>query len=72
VTLGIPPTADVAAPAWGLSDDTATLAAQHVDGYLWIGRPWLFPQGGSWVLERALHEVATSRYNPLTQGAATP
>ncbi|HWJ81058.1 MAG TPA: glycoside hydrolase family 6 protein [Nocardioides sp.] len=72
VTLGIPPTTDVASPAWPLTPETRALAAQHVDGYLWIGRPWLFPQGGSWVQQRALDLVATSPYDPLRQGAATP
>jgi endoglucanase len=40
-TLGIPPTADVGAARWGLSDATSTLARRHVDAYLWFGRPWL-------------------------------
>lgn len=52
--LGIPPTADVASPAWGLPADTARLARQHVDGYIWFGRPWLYFQNQPFLTDRAL------------------
>lgn len=41
VTLGIPPTADVANTRWGLSSSVRSLARKYCDGYLWIGRSWL-------------------------------
>ncbi|HEU5036952.1 MAG TPA: glycoside hydrolase family 6 protein [Nocardioides sp.] len=43
--LGVPPTTDVDNPAWGLEPDVATAAAQYVDAYLWVSRPWLPDQG---------------------------
>jgi hypothetical protein len=62
VTLGIPPTADVANPAWGLSEKVAAAAATYVDGYLWFGRPWLYNQGEGWDLDRALKLARTTPY----------
>jgi endoglucanase len=62
VTLGIPPTVDVADPKWGLSQYDRTLAAKYVDAYLWFGRPWLFMQRAPFVLDRALDLVRTSPY----------
>jgi endoglucanase len=62
VTLGIPPTADVANPAWGLSATDAANAAAYVDGYLWIGRPWLYMQADPFELKRALAVARTSPY----------
>ena len=62
VTLGIPPTADVANPAWGLSAPDAANAAAYVDGYLWIGRPWLYMQADPFDLKRALAVAKTSPY----------
>ncbi len=61
VALGIPPTVDVANPAWGLTPAAATNAATYVDGYLWIGRPWLYMQNKPFLKPRAL-ELAT--YSP--------
>lgn len=43
--LGIPPTTDVDNPAWGLSAKDAKTAAQYVDAYMWVSRPWLPDQG---------------------------
>ena len=54
VTLGIPPTTDVANPAWGLTDEERRLAATYVDAYLWFGRPWLKNQNSPFVMARAL------------------
>jgi endoglucanase len=62
VTLGIPPTADVANPAWGLSQTDAADAAAYVDGYLWIGRPWLYNQSDPFDLKRALAVARTTPY----------
>jgi endoglucanase len=60
VTLGIPPTTDVADHRWGLSPKRATQAAAHVDAYLWIGRPWLFMQADPFVASRALAMARTT------------
>jgi hypothetical protein len=62
VTLGIPPTTDVANPAWGLSAEAATDAATYVDGYLWFGRPWLYNQAAGWDQARALTIARTTPY----------
>ena len=62
VTLGIPPTADVANPQWGLPKATTRLAKKYVDGYVWVGRPWLFMQADPFVMERALDVARTTPY----------
>ncbi|MCW2755078.1 MAG: Fibronectin, type domain protein [Marmoricola sp.] len=62
VTLGIPPTTDVASPRWGLSATDRALAAQYVDAYLWFGRPWLFKQASPFMLSRALAVARTTPY----------
>ena len=62
VTLGIPPTTHVASPRWGLSDNNQRRAKQHVDGYLWFGRPWLFMQADPFDLQRALAIARTTPY----------
>ena len=54
VTLGIPPTTDVADAAWGLSETERKLAREYVDAYLWFGRPWLKNQAIPFVMKRAL------------------
>lgn len=54
VTLGIPPTADVANPRWGLSATIRSLALAYVDAYVWSGRPWLYRQADPFVQQRAL------------------
>lgn len=61
VTLGIPPTTDVASTQWPLTADQRRLAAEYVDGYLWVSRPWLSPQSGPLNMQRALAEA---RYTP--------
>lgn len=43
--LGIPPTTDVDNPAWGLAPKVARIAAEYIDAYLWVSRPWLPDQG---------------------------
>jgi hypothetical protein len=62
VTLGIPPTLDVADPAWGLSDRDRARAARYVDAYLWFGRPWLYMQADPFLTKRALQLVRTTPY----------
>jgi endoglucanase len=45
VTLGIPPTTQVASPRWRLPGADASLAFRYVDAYVWAGRPWLGDAG---------------------------
>jgi endoglucanase len=54
VTLGIPPTTNVASPRWHLSGADASLASRYVDAYVWAGRPWLTGASSSFNLPRAL------------------
>ncbi len=63
VTLGIPPTTDVADPAWDLEAADAAAAAQYVDGYLWFGRPWLYNQASGWDHQRALTLARTTPFD---------
>ncbi|WP_162599950.1 glycoside hydrolase family 6 protein [Nocardioides solisilvae] len=60
VTLGIPPTTDVANPRWGLGPELTAAAAEHVDAYLWFGRPWLNMQNDPFVMDRALAMARTT------------
>ena len=62
VTLGIPPTANVANVAWGLSSANRARARAHVDGYLWFGRPWLYMQTNPFDMHRALAMARTTPY----------
>ena len=62
VTLGIPPTADVTNAKWHLSPTARRIAARLVDGYLWIGRPWLVRQAAPFDLQRSL---AVARSTPF-------
>lgn len=41
VSLGIPPTTDVAAARWGLPAAVRSMASREVDAYMWIGQPWM-------------------------------
>jgi endoglucanase len=63
VTLGIPPTARVTDPRWGLSARVRDLATTVVDGFLWIGRPWLFDQADPFDLQRSLALARTSPFS---------
>jgi endoglucanase len=67
VTLGIPPTADVTNPKWHLSRAGRRTAARLVDGYLWIGRPWLIRQAAPFDLRRSL---AVARSTPFSEPAS--
>jgi hypothetical protein len=62
VTLGIPPTTNVASLRWGLSDNNRARALRLVDGYLWFGRPWLYMQADPFDLQRALSLARTTPY----------
>ncbi|MET1059277.1 MAG: glycoside hydrolase family 6 protein [Nocardioides sp.] len=62
VTLGVPPTDDVADPRWGLSAANRARAEAHVDGYLWFGRPWLHMQADPFVMRRALQLARSTPY----------
>jgi hypothetical protein len=62
-TLGVPPTADVAAARWNLPTATARLAEKYVDAYLWFGRPWLHHEGSQpFRVKRAIKLVKTTPY----------
>lgn len=62
VTLGIPPTTDVANARWGLTAAERALARKYVDAYLWFGRPWLYNQAAPFKLNRALAVARTTPY----------
>lgn len=72
VTLGIPPTARPADPEWGLSSQTRQLAAEHVDGFVWFGRPWLYYQADPFVMERALDMVRSTPWPELNDEGPNP
>lgn len=61
-SIGIPPTTDVANPRWGLSARHRTLAARHIDAYLWVGRPWLRRQSYPYLKPRATKLVVSSPF----------
>jgi endoglucanase len=62
VTLGIPPTTQVAATRWKLSRSDRSLASRYVDAYLWFGRPWLDNQADPFDLKRALALAASTPF----------
>jgi endoglucanase len=62
VTLGIPPTTDTSAPAWGLPRRERSIAARDADAYLWIGRPWLGPSSDAFDRSRALALASTTPF----------
>jgi endoglucanase len=62
VALGIPPTWQVSDRRWGLSSRLRAAASRYVDGFLWIGRPWLVNQADPFSLSRT---VALARSNPF-------
>lgn len=60
VTLGIPPTTDVSSARWGLPPTLRSTAAEHVDAYLWFGRPWLYRQAAPFKKQRTLQIARTT------------
>ena len=62
VTLGIPPTWHVASRRWHLSAGLRRIARRLVDGYLWIGRPWLDNQSDPFDLKRSLSLARTTPF----------
>ncbi|MBV9309365.1 MAG: glycoside hydrolase family 6 protein [Solirubrobacterales bacterium] len=62
VTLGIPPTTNVASRRWHLSRKGRSIARRLVDAYLWIGRPWLENQSDPFLLKRALALARTTPF----------
>ncbi|RLV47564.1 hypothetical protein D9V37_15435 [Nocardioides mangrovicus] len=62
VTLGIPPTTDVANARWPLTARQRTMARDYVDAYLWFGRPWLYRQADPFDYGRALQLARTTPY----------
>jgi endoglucanase len=62
VTLGIPPTSDVANAKWGMSERVRDLALKYVDGYVWLGRPWLYRQANPFTMSRALAVARTTPF----------
>jgi hypothetical protein len=72
VTLGIPPTVDVADPKWGLNPHDRRLAARYVDAYMWFGRPWLYNQASPFDMNRALTLARTTPYLSTPHTAGLP
>ena len=62
VTLGIPPTTDVANAKWGLDAKTRDLAREYVDAYMWVGRPWLKRQASPFMMKRTRSLIKSSPY----------
>lgn len=62
VSLGIPPTTDVANPKWHLSSGVRRIATRSVDAYLWLGRPWLINQNDPFDLQRSLELARTTPF----------
>ena len=62
VTLGIPPTTDVANTRWGFSDPVNQAALDTVDAFLWIGRPWLKMQADPYCAVRAIQVGRTAPF----------
>ena len=68
VTLGVPPTSDVARKGLPLTTKQRGYAASYVDAYLWFGRPWLRMQADPYCKDRALQIARTTPW----QGPAMP
>lgn len=62
VTLGIPPTVRSTDSRWGLPPKHRALARRYVDGFVWVGRPWLHNQADPFVMSRALTMARSTPY----------
>lgn len=62
LTLGIPPTTDVANRRWGLSAYHRSIARNQCDAYVWTSRPWLSHGAGAFDLRLALQLARTTPY----------
>jgi endoglucanase len=60
VTLGYPPTSNVASSRWRQSALHRQRATDYVDAYLWFGRPWLYMQSDPFSKSRALAMARTT------------
>jgi hypothetical protein len=60
VTLGPPPTTNVASSRWRQSALHRERATAYVDAYMWFGRPWLYMQADPFVKSRALAMARTT------------
>ncbi len=62
LTLGIPPTTDVANGRWGLSAYHRSIARNRCDAYVWTSRPWLLQGAGAFNIRLALQLASTTPY----------
>ncbi len=62
VSLGIPPTTNVAAAAWHHSATINKIATRWCDAYVWYNRPWLTNSSYPFNLTRTLRIARTSPY----------
>jgi endoglucanase len=62
LTLGIPPTTDVANRRWGLSAYHRSIARNQCDAYVWTSRPWLLHGAGAFDVRIALQLARTTPY----------
>lgn len=62
VTLGIPPTWQVADPAWHFSARVDDIAKRWVDAFVWYNRPWLTNATWPFNLQRTLQMARTTPY----------
>lgn len=62
VSLGVPPTTDVANAKWRLPARVAKAASRYVDAFVWIGHPWKINNGHDFNLQHALDAARTDPF----------
>lgn len=62
VSLGIPPTTNVAAARWKLPAGVRSMARREVDAYMWIGQPWMSKNTTTFSLPFVKNIARTSPY----------
>lgn len=62
VTLGIPPTTQVANSAWHFSAQVDNIAKRWVDAFVWYNRPWLTNATWPFDLQRTLQMARTTPF----------